>query len=131
MNDDTRFVLRSVGCVPAVLGVVAIVLGAALAATGWRYMGLALYFALVYGGAASGVGLVVLATGRRWVAFAGALLCAISAAATSVYNTGGYTPPSAPLLEDWQIIVLIIDAVGFIAGVAQALSRRRKPSALT
>jgi hypothetical protein len=124
MNDDVRFALRSVGCIPAVLGGVSIVLGAALAATGGRYMGLALIYALIYGGAASGVGLVVLATGRRRVALAGAFLCVLSAAVTSLYNEGGYTPPSAPLFEDWQIATLIIDAVGLLAGLAQVLRRR-------
>jgi hypothetical protein len=124
MNDDTRFALRSIGCIPAVLGGVSIVLGAALAATGWRYMGLALIYALIYGGAASGVGLVVLATGRRWLALAGAFLCVLSAGITSLYNEGGYTPPSAPRFEDWQIVVFIIDAVGVLAALAQALRRR-------
>ncbi len=119
MNDDTRFALRSIGCIPAVLGGVSIVFGAALAATGWRYMGLALIFALIYGGAASGVGLVVLATGRRWVALAGAFLCVLSAGVTSLYDAGGYKSPSAPVFEDWQIATLIIDAVGLLAGLAQ------------
>lgn len=127
MNDDTRFILRSVGCIPAVLGAITIALGAALAATGGRYLGLALIFALIYGGAATGIGLVVLATGRRWLALAGALACVVSAAVTSLYNEGGYTPPSAPLLETWQIAVLLIDAVAILAALLQLFLPRRAP----
>ena len=127
MNDDTRFALRSLGCVPAVLGGVSIALGAALAVIGGRYMGLALIFALIYGGAATGVGLVILATGRRWLALAGAITCALSAAVTSLYNEGGYTAPSAPLFETWQIAVLLIDAVAIFAALLQIFLPRRAP----
>jgi len=123
MNDDARFILRGIGCIPAVLGGISIALGAALAATGGRNMGLALIYALIYGGAASGVGLVLLATGRRWIAVAGSLLCAVSAALTSLYDEGGYAPPTAPILESWQIIVLILDTAGIVAGLVQAFAR--------
>jgi hypothetical protein len=125
MNDDTRFILRSVGCIPAVLGAVTLALGAALAATGWRYMGLALVYALIYGAAATGVGLAVLATGRRWIALAAILPCAVSAAVTALYDEGGYTPPSAPILETWQIAVLAIDAIAILAALLQIFLPRR------
>jgi hypothetical protein len=125
MNDDTRFVLRSVGCIPAVLGGLTIALGAALAATGWRYMGLALIFALIWGGAASGIGLVTLATGRRWIALAGAFVCTLSAAVTALYNLSPQTPAASMPLEPWQFQALAIDAVGILAGVVQAVFRRR------
>lgn len=125
MNGDTRFVLRSVGCIPAVLGALSIALGAALTATGWRYMGLVLILALIWGGAASGIGLVTLATGRRWIALAGAFVCTLSAVVTVLYNLAPRAPQTSPPLEPWQFQVLLVDAAGVLAGVAQAVFRRR------
>ncbi len=128
MNEDARFLLRGLGCLPAVLGAIVVGLGAFYAAMEWRYGGAVLVWSLMWGLMLSGVGLVVMSTGRRWMAVVGLAACAGSA--QLVHSWEKY----AELEKGWSEAIYSGDALGGVIGlgaIATSFWRRKRGSAVT
>lgn len=112
MDDDSRYLLRGVGCLPTSLGALVIALGAFYALMEWRYGGAVLAWGLMWGLMLVGLGLAVMSTGRRWMAF-----LAIAACAASAYLVFRWEKNIAPL-EEWSSWLYPADSIGVALGLA-------------
>jgi hypothetical protein len=120
-SDDAQFVLRTLGCMPTLLGGVVVGFGGAYAVTEWRYWWAVLIWSLMWGLMLVGVGLVIMATGRRWLAALGALACTVSASLVFAWER-------THSLGSWSLWIYPPDVFGVFFGLASiATATWRKP----
>ncbi len=124
MNDDSRSVLRTLGCIPTGLGATLVLLGSAYALAEWRYGGAVLIWSLMWGAMLVGLGMAVMATGRRWMASLGVAACSVSALLVFAWER-------EHSLDGWPFWIYPGDALGMLLGLAVIVSstwRKRRLS---
>lgn len=90
MNDDVKFVLRAVGCLPTTLGTGLVLLGTFYWLNEWRFAGTFLFMGLVWGLMFVGLGLVIMSTARVWMSVLGSVAAASSALLIALDARGPY-----------------------------------------
>jgi peptidoglycan/LPS O-acetylase OafA/YrhL len=98
------------GCIPTVLGAGVVLLGSAYALAEWRYGGAVLIWSLMWGLMLVGLGMAVMATGRRWMASLGVAACSISALLVFAWER-------THSLESWPFWIYPGDAIGVLIGL--------------
>jgi hypothetical protein len=109
MNEDVRFLLRCVGCLPTTLGAIAIALASFYFLSDLRFGGAFLSWALMWGLMLAGIGLGLMSTGRRWMAAVGSVASGFSA--FLVYDW----ERTVGSLENWRHWIYGGDALGLAA----------------
>jgi hypothetical protein len=119
VDDDWSFLWRALGWLPTGLGSVLILLGAFYYSQEWRYAGAILIWSLMWGLMLVGLGLPIMATGRRWMAIAGIVLS--SASALLAFRWDRYTS-----IDDWLLWLYPGDALGVLLAVIALWRARRR-----
>jgi hypothetical protein len=117
-DDDWSFLWRTLGWFPAGLGSALILLGAFYASQQWRYGGAVLFWSLMWGLMLLGLGLAIMATGRRWMAIVSVVACCASALLVFLWERDAS-------LGNWSFWLYPGDALGVLLAVI-VLWRARK-----
>jgi len=116
MNDDRRllfrYVLRGLGWIPTALGAAVVALGTFYDLMDWRFGGAVRVWSWMWGLTLIGLGAVMMATGRRWLAVAGVLACGCSGALVFRWER------HVGSLGQWPPIIYCIDGVAIVCGLA-------------
>ena len=124
MNEDLRFLVRFAGWIPTAVGAVVVSLGTLYASMGWRFGGAFRAWSWMWGFMLAGLGLIIMSTGRRWMAWGGVLLCGTSGWLVFWWER------HIGALESWWRFVYGADALGIaFAVVAIAFWTWRRVSA--